>query len=72
MDNDVSGKNEGVDKKNQITKNEYFTFTDFQKSPKDVISDARLNGRGKSIIGVMIGCNDRRSDRYSDWKIHNE
>ena len=58
MDNVLAAMNEGVDKKNQITKNEYFTFTDFQKSPKDVISDARLNGidfTGKSIIGVMIG-----------------
>ena len=50
--------NEGRDKKNQITNIECIDCTDFQKSPKEVISDARLNGidfTGKSIIGVMIG-----------------
>ena len=50
--------NEGIDKKDQITKIECIDCTDFQKSPKEVISDAHLNGidfTGKSIIGAMIG-----------------
>ena len=44
-------------KKDQIAKIEYFTFTDFQKSPKELISDARLKSMDfadKSIIGAMI------------------
>ena len=55
----ITLKNEGIeDKKDQFTKIEGIACTDFQKSPKELISDARLKSidfTGKSIIGLMIG-----------------
>ena len=48
----------GVIKKNQVTNIECIDCTDFQKSPKEVISDAHLkviDFTDKSIIGAMIG-----------------
>ena len=58
IDNILTAIDEGIDKKDQIAKIECIDCTDFQKSPKEVISDAHLkviDFTDKSIIGAMIG-----------------